>query len=104
MTSPFARKERALFRDCRTTKRFLELMLQLAKQIEANKTGFRWFAQMRDTTGRAAYAGHLEYLKYALENGAEWYPETTAVAARFGHLEFLKYLRTTDCLSLVKLY
>ena len=41
--------------------------------------------------------GHLELLKWAIENGCQWNAMTCARAAENGHLEVLQWARANGC-------
>ena len=49
------------------------------------------------TTWAAAEHGHLECLKYAIENGCEWYFRTTWGASNYVQLECLLYCLDNEC-------
>ena len=49
------------------------------------------------TTQAAARGGHLDYLKYAHENGCPWDAWTCSVAADDGHLDCLTYAHENGC-------
>ena len=45
----------------------------------------------------AASNGHLDIIKWAIDNGCEWNEETCNAAASEGHLEILKWAIEHDC-------
>ena len=51
----------------------------------------------KSTCSDAALRGHLEYLKYAHENGYVWDKSTCSYAALRGHLDCLRYTHENGC-------
>lgn len=49
------------------------------------------------TCAWAAEGGHLEVLKWAIENDCPWDEQTCSRAAARDYLEVLKWLRTNGC-------
>ena len=60
----------------------------------AHENGCNWYIY---TSPYAAIHGHLDCLKYAIENGCPHHILTAKGAARHGHLDCLKYAHENGC-------
>ena len=69
-------------------------MEKCCKYIEEFKVSGTW---NKRTTLSAAIDGHLGCMKYAHENGCNWYIYTSPYAAIHGHLDCLKYAIENGC-------
>ena len=79
------------------TLNMFQLLMQHGAPLDVIKTIDWTYVPNEDFSEIAARAGHLDALKWALDNGCPWDEATCAEAARGGHLHVLKWLRDDGC-------